>query len=70
MSALEVPGQLLLAASGVERICAAAESKRQRTADYHHILHEVLEWPRRADVLPPRLLTRFDSLTNSARLVP
>jgi hypothetical protein len=41
---LEIPGQLLLAASGVERISAAAESnKRQRTADDRHILHEVLE---------------------------
>jgi hypothetical protein len=41
---LETPSQLLLAASGVERISAAAESnKRQRTADDRHVLHEVLE---------------------------
>jgi hypothetical protein len=38
------PRQLLLAASGVERISAAAESNKcQRTADDRHILHEVLE---------------------------
>ena len=38
------PGQLLLAASGIERISAAAESNKcQRTADDRHILHEVLE---------------------------
>ena len=38
------PGQLLLAASGVERISATAESNKcQRTANNRHILHEVLE---------------------------
>jgi hypothetical protein len=41
---LKIPGQLLIAASGVERIAAATGSnKRQRTADDGHVLHEVLK---------------------------